>query len=144
MLAWWWVSHMTGLSGWCFSHLNDLNLGLQGLSATIFSVWDKIEAMIKKLELFSFCINKDNTQVFPSLYVCFVCKWTQAYGQCQMWYSEAPEWVGCAITQVLSQSGWHKQLDSLSLSCPATSPLTDIWTSEHHRNCKKRFCENWV
>ena len=29
---------------------------------------DKIEAMIKTLELFSVCINKDNTQVFPSLY----------------------------------------------------------------------------
>ena len=29
---------------------------------------DKIEAMIKKLELFSVCINKDNTHVFPSLY----------------------------------------------------------------------------
>ena len=29
---------------------------------------DNIEAMIKKLELFSVCINKDNTQVFPSLY----------------------------------------------------------------------------
>ena len=25
-----------------FSHLNDLNLGLQGLSATIFYVWDKM------------------------------------------------------------------------------------------------------
>ena len=35
------------------SHLIDLNLGLQGLSATIFNVGDKIEAMIKKLELFS-------------------------------------------------------------------------------------------
>ena len=53
----------------------------------------------------------------------YVCKLTQAYGQCQMWYHEAPEWVGCAITQVLSQNGWHKQLDSLSLSCPASSPL---------------------
>jgi hypothetical protein len=51
-----------------FSRLNDLNLGLQGLSATIFNVKDKIEAMIKKLELFSVRINKDNTQVFPSLY----------------------------------------------------------------------------
>jgi hypothetical protein len=40
-----------------FSHLNDLNLGLQGLSATIFNVRDKIEAMIKKLELFSVCNN---------------------------------------------------------------------------------------
>ena len=65
-----------------FSLLNDLNLGLQGLS-TIFNVRDKIEAMIKKLEFFSVCINKDNTQVFPSLYD-FVCKLTQAYGQGQM------------------------------------------------------------
>ena len=89
---------------------------------------DKIEAMIKKLELFSVCINKDNTQVFPSLYYFFVCKWTQAYRQCQMWYSEAPEWAGCVITQVLSRNRWHKQLDSLSLSCPASSSLTDIWT----------------
>ena len=47
-----------------FSCLNDLNLGLQGLPATTFNVWDKIEAMIKKLDLFSVCINKDSTQVF--------------------------------------------------------------------------------
>jgi hypothetical protein len=46
--------------GEVFSHLNDLNLGLQRLSATIFNVVDKIEAMIKKLELFSVCINKQN------------------------------------------------------------------------------------
>ena len=51
-----------------FSRLNDLNLGLQGLSATIFNVRDEIEAMIKKLELFSVCIIKDNTLVLPSLY----------------------------------------------------------------------------
>ena len=44
-----------------FSRLNDLNLGLQGLSATIFNVRDTIEAMIKNLERFSGCINKDNT-----------------------------------------------------------------------------------
>ena len=70
---------------------SDLNLGLQGLSATICNVWDRIETMIKKLKLFSVCINntQDNTQVFPSLYD-FLCKWTQAYRQCQMWYSEAP------------------------------------------------------
>ena len=36
-----------------FSHLNDQNLELQGLSTTILNVWDTIEAMIKKLELFS-------------------------------------------------------------------------------------------
>ena len=43
-----------------FSRLNDLNLALQGPSTTIFKVWDKIETMIKKLELFSVRINKDN------------------------------------------------------------------------------------
>ena len=48
-----------------FSHLNDLNLGL---STTIFNLRDKIVVMITKLELFSVWINKDNTQVFPSLY----------------------------------------------------------------------------
>jgi hypothetical protein len=40
---------------------------------------------------------------------------------------QTPEWVGYTITQVLSQNGWHKELDSLSLSYPASSPLTDIW-----------------
>ena len=45
-----------------------MNLGLQGRVTSILNVRDKIEAMIKKLELFSVCINKDNTQVFPSLY----------------------------------------------------------------------------
>ena len=119
-----------------FSRLNDLNLGLQGLSTTIFNVPDKIEDWIKKSELFSVCINKDNINVRF-----FVCKWTQAYGQCQMWYSEAPELVGCAITQVLSRNRWHKQLDWLSLSCLASSRLTDIWTREPHRNCSKRYCE---
>ena len=52
------------------STLNYLNLGLQGLSATILIVRDTIEAIeatIKKFELFV-RINKDNTQVFPSLY----------------------------------------------------------------------------
>uniref|UniRef100_A0AAZ3RSM8 Interferon/interleukin receptor domain-containing protein n=1 Tax=Oncorhynchus tshawytscha TaxID=74940 RepID=A0AAZ3RSM8_ONCTS len=39
--------------GEVFSRLNDLNLGLQGLSATIINVRDKIEAVIKNLELFS-------------------------------------------------------------------------------------------
>ena len=56
-----------------FSRLNDLNLGLLRLSTTIFNVRNKIEAMIKKLELFSVCINKDNTEVFSSLYDFFLC-----------------------------------------------------------------------
>jgi hypothetical protein len=49
-----------------FSRLNDLNIGLQGLSKTIFNVRAKIEAMIKKLKLFS--VLTRTTQVFPSLY----------------------------------------------------------------------------
>ena len=40
--------------------LNELNLGLQGVSTTIFNVRDKIEAMIKKLRLWLDC--------FPSLH----------------------------------------------------------------------------
>jgi hypothetical protein len=55
-----------------FSCLNDLNLELQGLSATIFNVWDRIEAMIKKLEIFSVCINKNNIQVFHHCMI-FLC-----------------------------------------------------------------------
>ena len=80
---------------------------------------------------------------FRHLMIFVVCKWTQAYRSCQMWYNEAPEWVGCAITQLLSCNWWHKQLDSLSLSCPVSSQLTDIWTRVPHRNCNKRFWENW-
>ena len=63
------LTRLTDL-GDVFPCLSDLNLGLQGLSITIFNVWDKIEAMIKKLKHFSVCINKDNTQVFPSVYDC--------------------------------------------------------------------------
>jgi hypothetical protein len=66
-----------------FSHMNGLNLGLQGLSATIFSVRDKIEAMIKKLELFSVCINKDNTQVFHCM-IFWCANELKLYGQCQL------------------------------------------------------------
>ena len=50
-----------------FSRLNDLNLGLQELSASIFNVRDNIEAMIKKLELFSICINKE---IHRSFHLC--------------------------------------------------------------------------
>jgi hypothetical protein len=70
-----------------FSHLNNLNLGLQGLFATNFNVRDKIEAMNNKLELFSFCINKDNTQVFPSVYDFFCVQ----INSIQICYSEAQE-----------------------------------------------------
>ena len=51
-----------------FSRLNELNLGLQGLSATVFNLRDKIEAMIKKLKLWLDCMNNNKTEVFPSLH----------------------------------------------------------------------------
>jgi hypothetical protein len=47
-----WLAYL----GDVFSPLNDLNLGLQAFSATIFNMRDKIEDMIKKLALFSVCI----------------------------------------------------------------------------------------
>ena len=52
-----------------FSRLNDLNLGLQGLSATIFNVRDKIEAMIKKLELFS-ALTRTTHRFFLHFMIC--------------------------------------------------------------------------
>lgn len=67
-----------------FSHMNFLYLGLQGLSSTIFNVRDKIEAMIKKLELFFFCINKDNTPVFLSLYDFLCANDLKLMDNCQM------------------------------------------------------------
>ena len=60
-----WLAYL----GDVFSCLNYLNLGLKGLSATIFNVRDKIEALIKKLELFAVCINKDNTHHCMIFYV---------------------------------------------------------------------------
>lgn len=49
-----WLSHLAYLSD-SFSRLNELNLGLQGLSVNVFDVQEKISALIKqkkKLELF--------------------------------------------------------------------------------------------
>lgn len=45
-----WLSQLAYLSD-IFSRLNDLNLGLQGLSINVFDVQDKINTMLKKLEL---------------------------------------------------------------------------------------------
>jgi hypothetical protein len=50
-----------------YTRLNELILGLQGLSATIFNVRDKIEAMIKKLGLWSYSVNKNDTQVYRTI-----------------------------------------------------------------------------
>jgi hypothetical protein len=123
-----------------FSQMNDLNLGLQGLSSTMFNMRDKIEA--KKSELFSVCINKINTQVFPSLYDFFVCNWTQAYRQCQTWY----------IAQHLSELGaqlrkYFPETDDTNnwIRYPFHNlPPVDLPISEPLQNCNKRFCENVI
>ncbi|KAL2097071.1 hypothetical protein ACEWY4_006278 [Coilia grayii] len=56
-----------------FSRLNELNLGLQGLSANIYNVRDKIEAMIQKLKLWIDCVDKNKTVAFPLLHD-FLCE----------------------------------------------------------------------
>ncbi|MBN3325960.1 ZBED5 protein, partial [Atractosteus spatula] len=47
--------------------LNELNMGLQGLSLTIFDMSDKITAMKKKLQLFVNKINTSDVSAFPTL-----------------------------------------------------------------------------
>ncbi|KAI4815534.1 hypothetical protein KUCAC02_005676 [Chaenocephalus aceratus] len=53
-----WLSQLAYLSD-IFSRLNDLNLGLQGLSINVFDVQDKINTMLKKLELFEIKVKAD-------------------------------------------------------------------------------------
>ncbi|XP_064420082.1 zinc finger BED domain-containing protein 5-like [Latimeria chalumnae] len=62
-----WLSRLGYLSD-IFSRLNELNLGLQGLSATIFNVQDKIESMIKKLEFWAHFVEENNTEIFPNMH----------------------------------------------------------------------------
>jgi hypothetical protein len=50
-----------------FTHLNVINLGMQGGGITIFNVKDKIEAMIKKLELWAHRLSKRNFDAFQNL-----------------------------------------------------------------------------
>ncbi|KAL4113130.1 hypothetical protein QTP88_016813 [Uroleucon formosanum] len=61
-----WLAILAYLSD-IFTHLNALNLNLQGTHITIFKVEDKIEAMIKKLELWSLRLSKKNYDPFPNL-----------------------------------------------------------------------------
>ncbi|XP_063049261.1 zinc finger BED domain-containing protein 5-like [Engraulis encrasicolus] len=51
-----------------FSRLNELNLGLQGLSANVYNVREKIEAMIQKLNLWIDCVEKNKIVAFPLLH----------------------------------------------------------------------------
>ena len=61
-----WLSQPAYLSD-IFSHMNELNLGLQGLSTSAFDVQDKISAILKKLELFEIKIRTGDVSAFPNL-----------------------------------------------------------------------------
>ncbi|XP_069063693.1 zinc finger BED domain-containing protein 5-like [Pleurodeles waltl] len=50
-----------------FTHLNVLNLSMQGVGITIFNVEDKIEAMIKKLDLWARRLSQRNFDSFRNL-----------------------------------------------------------------------------
>ncbi len=61
-----WLSELAYLSDIC-SRLNDLNLGLQGLSVNVFDMQDKINAMLKKMELFEIRAKAGDVSAFPAL-----------------------------------------------------------------------------
>lgn len=61
-----WLSELAYLSD-MFSRLNELNLGLQGLSVNVFDVQDKISATLKKMELFEIRVKAGDVSAFPSL-----------------------------------------------------------------------------
>uniref|UniRef100_A0A8C5FLG9 HAT C-terminal dimerisation domain-containing protein n=1 Tax=Gadus morhua TaxID=8049 RepID=A0A8C5FLG9_GADMO len=61
-----WLSQLAYLSD-IFSRMNELNLGLQGLSTSAFDGQDKISAMLKKLELFQIKIRTGDVSAFPNL-----------------------------------------------------------------------------
>lgn len=61
-----WLASLAYLSD-IFAHLNVFNLSLQGSHVTIFKVEDKIEAMIKKLELWNLRLSKKNYDSFQNL-----------------------------------------------------------------------------
>lgn len=65
-----WLSQLAYLSD-IFSRLNELNLGLHGLSISVFDVQDKINAMLKKLELYVIKVKTGDVSAFPTL-ECFL------------------------------------------------------------------------
>ena len=61
-----WLSQLAYLSD-ILSRLNKLNLGLQGLAINVFDVQDKMNALLKKLELFEIKIKTGDVSAFPAL-----------------------------------------------------------------------------
>lgn len=61
-----WLAKLSYLSD-IFNHLNGVNLSLQGKSVTAFQVQNKIEATIKKLDIWAGRIRKSNSESFENL-----------------------------------------------------------------------------
>jgi hypothetical protein len=51
-----------------FSTINELNLYLQGLDISVFSVQDKTESMMKLLQFWERCIESNQTESFSNLH----------------------------------------------------------------------------
>jgi hypothetical protein len=99
--------------------------------------------MIKKLELFSVCINKDNTQVFPSLY-------DSLCGN----ELKLTDNVKCDIAKHLSDLGaqlrrYVPETDDTNnwMVIPFMPCLQSTYQYLNKRassNCNKQFCENII
>ena len=123
-----------------FSHLNDLNLGLDGLSATIFNVRDKIKATIKKSELFSVCINKDNTQVFRSLYDCLCANELKLTDNVKCDIGKHRSKLGAQLCRYFPETDDANNWIHYPIHClpPVYLPISE---QDPRQNCNKRFCE---
>jgi hypothetical protein len=123
------LSHTTGLSGWCFFSPEWSESRITGTLQLYLMCGTKLRPWLRSWSS-SVCINKDITQVFPSLYDFFVCKWSLWTMSNVIYIAKHLIELGAQLRKVLSRNRGHKQLDLLSLSCPVTSPLTNIWTRE--------------
>jgi len=61
-----WLSRIAYLAD-VFEYLNTLNLSLQGIYIDVFHVEDKIEATIKKFEIWAIRVEKNSFSNFPTL-----------------------------------------------------------------------------
>ena len=66
------VAQSTGIHD-IFSSLNELNLGLQRLSINVLDVQHKINAVLKKMELFKIKVKTGDVSAFPALesFLCY-------------------------------------------------------------------------
>ena len=135
-----------------FSRLNELDLGLQGVSATIFNMRDKTEAMIKKLNLWLNCTENNNTEVFPMLHE-FLCAnelcltdgmkheitvhLSELAAQLRMYFPESDSsdsWIRHPFTDVPASLSTSEQESLIEITTDGSlkmefdqKPLSDFW-----------------